>query len=65
MSNRWSPFVKQLIVVIVLLGTVWLLAQVQVIIAPIIIALLLAYIVSLPVGRILHRTGWRRAPSSS
>ena len=62
MSNRWSPFVKQLIVVILLLGTVWLLAQVHVIIAPIIIALLLAYIVSLPVGWILHRTGWRRGP---
>jgi HAD superfamily hydrolase (TIGR01549 family) len=62
MSNRWSPFVKQLIVVILLFGTVWLLAQVHVIIAPIIIALLLAYIVSLPVGWILHRTGWRRAP---
>ena len=29
---------------------------------PIIIALLLAYLVSLPVGWILHRTGWRRGP---
>ncbi len=62
MSNRWSPFVKQLVVVVLLLGTVWLLAQVHVIIAPIIIALLLAYIVSLPVSWILHRTGWRRTP---
>ena len=62
MSNRWSPSVKLLIVVILLLGTVWLLAQVHVIIAPIIIALLLAYLVSLPVGWILHRTGWRRGP---
>ena len=42
MSNRWSPSVKLLIVVILLLGTVWLLAQVHVIMAPIIIALLLA-----------------------
>ena len=62
MSNRWSPFVKQLIVVILLLGTVWLLAQVHAIIPPVIIALLLAYIVSLPVDWILHRTGWRRGP---
>jgi len=62
MSNRWSPFVKQLIVVILILGAVWLLAQVHVIITPIIIALLLAYIVSLPVDWILHRTGWRRGP---
>ena len=62
MSNRWSPSVKLLAVVILLLGTVWLLAQVHVIIAPVIIALLLAYIVSLPVGWILHRTGWRRTP---
>ncbi len=62
MSNRWSPFVKQLIVVILLFGTVWLLAQIHVIIPPVIIALLLAYIVSVPVGWILHRTGWRRAP---
>jgi len=28
MSNRWSPSVKLLIVVILLLGTVWLLAHV-------------------------------------
>jgi HAD superfamily hydrolase (TIGR01549 family) len=62
MSNRWSPSVKLLIVVILLLGTVWLVARVHVIIAPIIIALLLAYVVSLPVGWILHHTGWRRGP---
>jgi HAD superfamily hydrolase (TIGR01549 family) len=62
MSSRWSPFVKQLIVIVLLLGSVWLVARVHVIIALIVIALLLAYLVSLPVSWILHRTGWRRGP---
>jgi HAD superfamily hydrolase (TIGR01549 family) len=62
MRNRWSPFVKQLVVIGLLIGTVWLLTRVRVIIAPVIIALLLAYLVSQPVAWILHRTGWSRAP---
>lgn len=62
MKNHWSPFVKQLVIVGVLLGSVWLLTRVRVIIAPVIIALLLAYLVSQPVGWILRRTGWPRAP---
>ena len=62
MRNRWNPFVKQLVVIGLLVGGIWLLARVRVIIAPVIIALLLAYLVSLPVGWILPRTGWSRAP---
>ncbi len=62
MRNRWSPFVKQLVVIGLLIGAVWLMARVRVIIAPVIIALLLAYLVSQPVGWTLHRTGWSRAP---
>lgn len=62
MRNRWSPFVKQLVVIGVLIGVVWLMTRVRVIIAPVIIALLLAYLVSQPVSWILHRTGWSRAP---
>jgi len=62
MGNRWSPFVKQLVVIGLLVGVVWLVARVRVLIAPVIIALLLAYLVSMPVGWILRRTGWSRAP---
>ncbi len=61
MNNRWSPFVKQLIIIGLLLGSVWLMTQVRVLIAPVVIALLLAYLVSVPVGWILRRTGWSRA----
>lgn len=62
MSTRWSPFVKQLVIIILLIVGVWLLARVQAVLAPLVLALLLAYIVSLPAGWIIRRTGWPRGP---
>ncbi len=62
MNTRWSPFFKQLVTVTLLIGAVWLLVRARQLIPPVIIALLLAYLVSLPVGWILRRTGWPRTP---
>ncbi len=62
MSTRWSPFVKQLVIIILLIAGVWLLTRVQAVLAPLVLALLLAYIVSQPAGWIVRRTGWPRTP---
>lgn len=61
-DTRWNPFFKQLVIVVALIGTVWFLFRARVILAPLVIALLLAYLVSLPVRWILRRTGWPRTP---
>lgn len=60
MNTRWSPFFKQLIIVGLAVGATWLLFRVRLLLAPLIIALLLAYLVSLPAGWVLRRTGWSR-----
>jgi HAD superfamily hydrolase (TIGR01549 family) len=60
MNGRWSPFTKQIIVVGSLVASVWLLSRVSVLLMPLILALLLAYLVSLPVNWIVRRTGWPR-----
>lgn len=62
MSTRWSPFVKQLVVIALLIAGVWLVARVQAVLAPLVLALLLAYIVSQPAEWIIRRTGWPRVP---
>jgi HAD superfamily hydrolase (TIGR01549 family) len=62
MSVRWSPFFKQLMMIGMLIAAVWLLFRVRVILTPFILALLLAYLVSLPVNWILRHTGWPRTP---
>ncbi len=62
MSTRWSPFVKQLVIIILLIAGVWLLARVRAVLAPLVLALLLAYIVAQPAGWIIRRTGWPRGP---
>jgi len=41
-DTRWTPFVKQLVVVAILVAVVFLLSRVKVIIAPLIIACFLA-----------------------
>lgn len=62
MNGRWSPFTKQVIVVGSLIAIVWLLWRVEVLLTPLVMALLLAYLVSLPVNWIVRRTGWHRTP---
>jgi len=59
-DTRWTPFVKQLVVVAILVAVVFLLSRVKVIIAPLIIACFLAYLVSVPVPWLQRNTGWSR-----
>lgn len=61
MNTRWNPFVKQLVIIGLVVGAVWLLARVSAILAPLILAFLLAYLISLPAGWLLRRTGWPRS----
>ncbi len=60
MDTRWNPFVKQLIVIVALIGAVWLLARTSVVWTPLILAFFLAYLVSPLAGWVLRRTGWPR-----
>jgi predicted PurR-regulated permease PerM len=59
-DTRWTPFVKQLVVVALLIATVFLLFRVSVIVTPLIIALFLAYLVSVPIPWVQRNTGWPR-----
>lgn len=61
MNTRWNPFVKQLVIIGLVVGAVWLVVRVSAILAPLILAFLLAYLVSLPAGWILRHTGWPRS----
>jgi HAD superfamily hydrolase (TIGR01549 family) len=60
MSNRWSPFIKQLVVVAGLAGLVWFVLRVQQLLTPLTLALLVAFFLSFPVGWIVRKTGWHR-----
>lgn len=62
MSVRWSPFVKQLVTIISLVFMAWLFIRLRDLWVPLILAMLLAYMVSFPVTGIVRRTGWRRGP---
>ncbi len=59
-DTHWTPFVKQLVTVALLVAVVFLLSRVSVIIAPLIIALFLAYLVSVPIPWAQRNTGWSR-----
>ncbi len=59
-TTRWSPFFKQLVVIAGLIGAVWLLFRIHVILGPLALAILFAYVISLPVNRLEKRTGWSR-----
>lgn len=61
-TSRWDFFFKQLIVIGSLVALIWVLSRLRVIMPPVILALLLAYLVSLPVNWVLRRTGWPRGP---
>jgi predicted PurR-regulated permease PerM/phosphoglycolate phosphatase-like HAD superfamily hydrolase len=60
-TTRWNPFFKQLVMIAGLIGAVWLAFRVRAIMAPLVLAILFAYVISLPVNRLEKRTGWSRA----
>jgi HAD superfamily hydrolase (TIGR01549 family) len=62
MSTRWNPFVKQLVIVASVVVMIWLLLHLSVLLGPLVLALLLAYLASFPARGILQRTGWPRTP---
>jgi predicted PurR-regulated permease PerM/phosphoglycolate phosphatase-like HAD superfamily hydrolase len=62
MNTRWSPFFKQLVIVVALVFTVWLIARTIDVITPLVLAMLLAYVVSLAVDRFTRDTHWPRTP---
>ncbi len=61
MSTRWSPFVKQLVIVAGLIVATWLLFRGRVVLGPLVLALLLAVLASYPANWLVRRTGWSRS----
>src|SRR5512144_2329222 len=59
-GTRWNPFTKQLVVVALLVGAVYLLFRVSEIIPPLIIALFVAYLIALAIPGLQRQTGWPR-----
>lgn len=64
-GTQWTPFTKQLVVVAVLLGIVFLLFRVSVIISPLIIALFFAYFISLGIPWVQRNSGWSRGAAAA
>mgnify|MGYP001039595287 CR=1 FL=1 len=62
MSTRWSPLTKGIIVVSSVIATVWVLFRFSRLLSPVIVAIMLAYVVNLPVSWIVRRTRWPRTP---
>ena len=62
MSARWSPFIKQVVIIGMIVALIWLLLSIRVLLGPLVLALLLAYLVSFPVRWVLRHTGWPRTP---
>lgn len=60
MSVRWSSLTKGIVVVGLLVLGLWLLNRFNALIAPVVVALLLAYILNRPVNVIARRTGLSR-----
>ncbi|MEA3337527.1 MAG: AI-2E family transporter [Chloroflexota bacterium] len=60
MTVRWSSFTKGVMVVGLLLAGVWLLNRFNALIAPTITALLVAYLLNLPVNLLIRRSGISR-----
>jgi HAD superfamily hydrolase (TIGR01549 family) len=60
MTARWSTFTKAAVVGGLLLVGVWLLSQFHALVGPVVTALLLAYVLNLPVGLLTRRTGMGR-----
>lgn len=60
MTVRWSPFTKGVVVVALLLLAVWLAGKFADLLAPLAITFLVAYILNLPVNRLVRRSGMSR-----
>ena len=60
MNARWSPFIKQVAIVGLLLTGIWVLVRGRMLLTPLVLSLLLAYLLSFPVRWIVHHTGWPR-----
>lgn len=63
-GTEWNPFSKQLAVVVLLLGAVFLLFRVSVIIPPLIIALFLAYLIASAIPGLQRQMGWSRGAAA-
>ena len=59
-GTQWTPFTKQLVVVALLIGAAFLLFRVSSVIAPLIIALLFAYFISVGIPWVQRNSGWSR-----
>lgn len=60
MSTKWSAFTKSVVTVILLIAAAWLLVRFDALLAPLVIALLLAYLLNRPVNMLARRTGLNR-----
>ena len=54
MSTRWSPLAKQIVIIGSVPLSLWLVVRARQILAPLVIALLLAYLMSFPVNRLIR-----------
>jgi HAD superfamily hydrolase (TIGR01509 family) len=64
MGTRWNPFTKQLVVVALLVGAVFLLFRISEIIPPLIISLLLAYLIATAIPWLQRQTGMSRGAAA-
>ncbi len=64
MSTRWSPFTKGVVVVALLLAGAWLLGEFNALLRPLITALIIAYLLNLPVTVLIRRTGMSRTQAA-
>ncbi len=64
-GTQWNPFTKQLVVVALLVGAVFLLFRVSEIVPPLIIALFMAYLIAIPIPWLQRTTGWSRTATTA
>jgi HAD superfamily hydrolase (TIGR01549 family) len=65
LSTHWSPSFKLLVIVAALIVGTWLLFRAQVVLSPLVLALLLSLLASYPADWMTRRTGWPRGLSAA
>jgi HAD superfamily hydrolase (TIGR01509 family) len=65
LNTRWSPSFKILVTVAFLVAGTWLLFRARVVLTPLILALLLAFLASYPAKWLTRLTGWPRGVSAA
>lgn len=65
MSARWSPFTKGVIIVGLMLFGIWLLDRFHALVGPLVTTALVAYLLNLPVGWLVRRTGLGRTSAAA